>query len=66
MFFKYDFENIFLSLVRVWPQCEELAQSLSEDMREKGLWAKTLTLKLKGTDFQVMIVSAREPTSPHL
>ena len=34
-------------------QCEELAHSLSEDMQEKGLWAKTLTLKLKSTDFQV-------------
>jgi hypothetical protein len=49
------------SAITAWPllraKCEELAQALSEDMHREGLWAKTLTLKLKTTDFQVKTAS---------
>lgn len=34
-------------------QCADLAEKLAEDMANKGLRGKTLTLKLKETNFEV-------------
>jgi hypothetical protein len=43
--------------MRAWPEleamCSKLAHALAEEMHAKSLRAKTLTLKLKQSDFQV-------------
>ena len=46
-------------------QCTELAQKLAEDMAEEGLRGKTLTLKLKATNFEVRTraVTLQQPVS---
>ncbi len=36
-----------------WVQCAELSEKLAEDMASEGLRGKTLTLKLKETNFEV-------------
>lgn len=43
-------------------KCKELAEALSEELREKKLAAKTITLKLKTADFDV---KARSKTLPN-
>ncbi len=44
-----------MDVERAWPlvQCSELAEKLAEDVESEGLKGRTVTLKLKTTNFEV-------------